>query len=68
MVEVKGSDRVSEKGWVRISISKKTLRKLEKEREKIKAELGVENLHLSYNKTLEIILERYKKLKEKEQS
>jgi len=54
---------VSEKGWVTISISKKTLRRLEKERERIKRELGVEDVYLSYNKVLEIIFERYEKLK-----
>jgi len=56
------------KGWHPIYVSEVVLSRLDKEREAIKEELGIPaEENLSYNKTLAIILKRYKELKLKTQ-
>ena len=52
------------KGWHPIYVSEAVLSKLDKEREAIKEELGIpKEENLSYNKTLAIILKRYRELR-----
>jgi len=49
------------KGWHPIYVSEAVLSRLDKERETIKEELGIPaEENLSYNKTLAIILKRYR--------